>query len=621
MSSPSLPPAESARTEHTSSPSRLALLFDLTLILALSAGVTWLNVAWAIHNQAPPLSDDNSHLFNSIQMLWQVPACERPTALWLLYPGHYPPLAYQMTFIFYRWLGPHTWVAIASFFPFLAIMGLSMYGIGVGLGRRATGLICALATLCSPVVLDHARTYFLDLPSTAMLALSLCALLYSRGFSRRGWSLLFGVSMALGMLSKWTHPAFVLPLLLYTLHGALTHMYEERWPGLLVALIMAGTVMTMGLYVLESPGVFDGSDLTHGPSFRWTPWLLCAGLLIIGLGSLRRAVRTHPHLETLANLLESFWLSAMAAWPWYYYNGERVREKIVYQAHVQVDTSHGWMTYLQDTSMMVHGAPMLLVAGIAVGLSLPRLRAFTAIFAASVLIDMALTARLPADSRYFMPAVTCVVPLALVWTAHLQELVSAPLSKRLARAFGVSVLLLVAITCLWQVTASEWRHRGFRGLDGPSREQARNDRVYLGALPVLPAMPVPGSFPYDEVLDAVGALDRSPQRWVGVLESSDDASRFQPRSFLYHAAMRQMPLFVVETSDALEHGDNVHDIEQVKTFLVIHRDLDSRKRLLESAMAHGWLPRGTRERGRFTFSPDYVVEIHASAQSLKATSP
>ena len=50
---------------------------------------------------------------------------------------------------------------------------------------------------------------------TAMVMLNLLALMESKRFTRRGWSLIWGVSAALGMLVKWTFPVYVfIPLLL-----------------------------------------------------------------------------------------------------------------------------------------------------------------------------------------------------------------------------------------------------------------------------------------------------------------------------------------------------------------------------------------------------------------------
>lgn len=590
-------------------------LGDLAWVLALTCLVTALNVAWALQNQAPPTSDDNSHLYTSVKLLHQVSSSRGPLSLLLLYPGHYPPLTYQVTYVFYRLFGESPWVAVASFFPFLLTMALSLYGIGVRLGNRYTGLLCALAGLCAPVVLDHARTYFVDLPATAALALSVCAVLYCRGFQSRPWSLVFGLSMTIGLLSKWTHPAFVLPFLVVAMYAALATLYAERWPGAVVAGLMAVTVYVMARHVLAAISPIEVSDFTDGPSFRWPLWWGAAGLVTAALFGLRRAARARPNLLPMANMLEAFALSALLTWPWYYYNGERVREKMVYQAGVQVDFWQGVVAYIQDVSVMVYNAPLLLLAGLAVGLTARRTRGWTALLAIGVTLAIGLNALLPPDSRYVMPTVVLVVPLALAWIANLPPLVDDAGRRRIVGAACTGVAGIVALACLWQATAFVWQQSGFGALEGPRRTETRHGLMHLGVMPVLPADPKPGVYPYDEVLDAIQADDPSEHTWVAVLENREDAASFQPRTFLYHAARRSLDLFLVETADDIEAGRDVRDIEQVRTFLLIYRFDPDRARLLDAAVKRRWIAANARPVKVFTFSPAYHVELFTRERS------
>lgn len=585
-------------------PESLPRLADLAWVLALTCLVTALNVAWAMQNQAPPSSDDNTHLFTSVRMLHQVPSSRGPLSLLLLYPGHYPPLTYQVTYGFYRLFGEAPWVAIASFFPFLLTMALSMYGVGAWLGNRWTGLLCALASLCAPVVLDHARAYFVDLPATAALAFSLCAALYSRGFRSRPWSLAFGVSMAMGLLSKWTHPALVVPFLLVAMYKALAALYAERWPGMVVVALMAGTVYVMARHVLATPSPIAVSDFTEGPPFHWMQWCMAAALTGAALLGLRRAARTRPNLVALTNMLEAFALSVLLAWPWYYANGERVREKITYQAGVQVDFWQGVAAYIQDISVMLYNAPLLIAIGVTVGLALHRTRAWTALLALSVALGIGLNAMLPPDARYIMPTVVFVAPLALAWIAHAPVLFDLP-RRRPAQIACQGVAAIIAMTCLWQASAFL-----FAFGEGPRRIDARRDRMHLGVEPVLPVSPKPGVYPYNEVLDAIQTGDPSEHPWVAVLETREDAATFQPRTFLYHAARRSLDLFLVETADDIEAGRSVRDIEQVRTFLLIYRLESDRARLREGAAERHWIPSDARPSKTFTFTPAFRVEIY-----------
>lgn len=588
---------------------------DLGWVLILTCFVTALNVAWALQNQAPPTSDDNSHLYIAVRMLAQVSSSRSPLSLLLLYPGHYPPLTYQVTYAFYRLFGEAPWVNVASFFPFLLIMGLSLYGIGARLGNRWTGLLCAVAGLCAPVVLEHARTYFVDLPATAALALSVCAVLYCRDFASRPWSLAFGLSMAIGMLSKWTHPAFVMPFLLVAMYGALSTIYAERWPGVVVGALMAGTVYVMARHVLAASSPVEVSEFTDGPAFRWPLWWSAVGLVAAALCALRRGTRARPNLLPLANMLEAFALSALLSWPWYYHNGERVREKIIYQSGVQIDFWQGVTTYIQDVSVMVYNAPLLLAAGLAVGLSARRTRRWTALLAIGITFAISLNALLPPDSRYVMPAVILVVPLALVWLATLPPRINDTVRRHAVKTACASLAGVVAVTCLWQASAFACQQSGFGTLEGPRRVDTRHGLLHLGITPVLPADPKPGVYPYEEVLGAIRTGDRSEHTWVAVLESQSDAATLQPRTFLYHAARQGLDLLLIETTEDIGLGRDVRDIEQVRTFLLIYRFDTDRARLRAEAARRHWIDPDVRPSKVFTFSPAFHVEIFPRAHA------
>jgi 4-amino-4-deoxy-L-arabinose transferase-like glycosyltransferase len=586
-----------------------ALYVDLVLVSVMALAVTALNVHWAMLNQAPPASDDNSHLYSALELLGRVaamPGGGRGLSLLALYPNHYPPLAYQATLIAYGLFGVAPWVPIASFFPFLLVLASSMYGIGRGLAGRAVGLVCALAGLCAPVVLDLSRTYFLDMPSTAMLAFSLCALLYSRNFSSRPWSAAFGLSMALGVLSKWTHPVFILPFLAVGVYLALRDMYRERWPAVVVALLSASTLLLMTLYILSSPRRDDNTTFDVGPDFHWGGWLLAAAAILVVVGRLQRTAAGRPHLRPFANYVEAFAIAATLAWPWYYFNGEKVREKIVYQAGIAVNMRDALFYYLGDLSSMLYFAPILVICGIAVGLRVPRLRLATVLLVLSTLIGVVLAALLPPDSRYVMPVIVFVVPLGLVWTSTL----AGPW-----KGLQAAVLCLVSAACVWQATAFEWRSHGLARADGPLR--TRVEGAYLGLLPVLPALPEGGRYPFGEVLDALRARTRDGWVWVAVLEGREDAARFQPRSFLYQGALHGMKLIVIETTDALESGGEAHDVDQAGSFLLIYRDPASGRSLLREARNRGWLDPTAPPVGRFQFSPDFHVDVYQKARKEK----
>lgn len=589
-------------------PSPLSKL-DLATITLIALALAALNAYWQALHQAPPVSDDNSHLYASLHMLDQAASISSwPQSLSsvLLYPSAYPPLTYQVTLVAYGLLGVGPLTPVASFFPFLAILGLSMYGIGVNLGGRPLGWACALVTLGAPVVLDHSRTYFIDLPATALLALSVLSLSRSRDFTDRRWSLLFGVSMALGVLTRWTHLLFMLPMLAYATGRAL----HRARPSVAIGVGAAAVAVAGGLawLILHAP-VTDGCFVA-GPGFNWGTWAFCGADILVLAWLARTLARRRGGREgvaaALVNMVESLSLFAFMAWPWYWYNGARVRSKLDYQQGVQVDFWQGVHAYLTDLSTMVYMGPVLIAIGVAYGLWRPRLRAVTLMLMTSLALAMGFASLLPPDSRYFMPAIVFAVPLALFWTRHLAHVK--------ATRVGLAVLALVSVVSVWQATAFAWHRQGFTALDGPTRRETFKGPtslpMHLGLLPVLPEAPAGGTFPYDDLIEAVRASETARPVNMAVLITPEDAASFQPRTFLYRAGLRALPLSVVQSDESIRAGKLREDVAPCSVIVLVHTSSATQAQLLQMAHANGWLDASAQPSRSFLFSPTFHADLY-----------
>lgn len=126
-------------------------------------------------------------------------------------PNVRPPFAQLVTVGIYGLTGDTSQtMARLSILPFFWLLLFSTYAIGARLKDRPTGLVAATLLACFPQVLGYSRIYWMDLPLAAMTALSILALLASRGFTRRWSSVLFGVTVGLGLMTKYTFPVFIL---------------------------------------------------------------------------------------------------------------------------------------------------------------------------------------------------------------------------------------------------------------------------------------------------------------------------------------------------------------------------------------------------------------------------
>lgn len=86
-----------------------------------------------------------------------------------------------------------------------ACFELGRYAVGPGVG-----LISALLIGLFPMIMAMSRLFYAELLVATFVAINLLALAKSDGFRHRVWSLLWGVSLGVGLLIKWALPIYIL---------------------------------------------------------------------------------------------------------------------------------------------------------------------------------------------------------------------------------------------------------------------------------------------------------------------------------------------------------------------------------------------------------------------------
>lgn len=192
------------------------LLSGLFVGLALVAGI------WITLDRRPPAWDHANHLERAV-------SCERILAE----PGHhrikeilemssfYPPVVTCVAGALYRLTGPDPLASQAVILGFLAIGLGALFSLGRRLFDAETGLLAALVFGTAPFVVYSTTNFQLDLPLAAVAILSLLVLVRTEEFSRRPWSIVMGLTLALGMLVKPPFAVYVLPPLLVVAWRAL----------------------------------------------------------------------------------------------------------------------------------------------------------------------------------------------------------------------------------------------------------------------------------------------------------------------------------------------------------------------------------------------------------------
>lgn len=122
----------------------------------------------------------------------------------------YPPLLYFSSAILASLFGVSRTIFVETNIIYFLIMIFSVYFIGKKIGNRKIGLLSAFILSVFPMIFGMSRSFMLEFSLTAMVSFSICCLLYAEGFTNKKYSLLFGLSLGLGMLTKWTFPIFLI---------------------------------------------------------------------------------------------------------------------------------------------------------------------------------------------------------------------------------------------------------------------------------------------------------------------------------------------------------------------------------------------------------------------------
>lgn len=188
------------------------------LVLSLLIVVSGLGIyRWHQIDTLPPHQDEARHLRASLHYLDDLrrPFKERISLISFRRFETYPPLVYIVTIPFYLAGGTDKDVAGLVNIAFMAVIILSVYGIGRRLYTETVGLTATVITSCYPIIVGLSRLYVLEIPETAMVCLAIYAAIRTEGFRRTSWSFSLGIIFGLGMLVKWHFFIFCAAPVLY----------------------------------------------------------------------------------------------------------------------------------------------------------------------------------------------------------------------------------------------------------------------------------------------------------------------------------------------------------------------------------------------------------------------
>jgi 4-amino-4-deoxy-L-arabinose transferase-like glycosyltransferase len=241
----------------------------------------------------------------------------------MIWDTYKPPLLPLSAVPLYRLFGLSSDVAVMVNVFYMGILIAAVYGIGKHLYGRRVGLLAAFLVSIFPMTSAMSRYFYMDFALMAMVALSVYLLLRTEGFAHRGYSLLFGFSLGLGMLTKWAFPAFVAPPLLVVLISSpiWRDLRQRAWPPRvdLRWILIAGVVGLLASLLGYLPNREQVAGLLLGQWLLALSWLLVAATVYV---LSRRPSRS-------INLLSALMLGMLVASVWYLPGVEFIRKVIL----------------------------------------------------------------------------------------------------------------------------------------------------------------------------------------------------------------------------------------------------------------------------------------------------
>jgi Dolichyl-phosphate-mannose-protein mannosyltransferase len=224
-------PTRLALIERVRLPAWTGAAWGAIALWALFLGITFW---WLSQDRSIPIYDSGLHLLIALDVHEYLQHGELAAAFSPADP--YPPLAYTVGAlgVFVGGVGVAPPI-IAENLVFVSLLVLGCYKVGRLAFGPTGGLLAVIFALGSPLLIAQSHVFMIDVPETAMVAVSVWLIIATEGFSRIGASALAGLAVGLGMMTKEPFAFFVAGILVVTaLRGG-----WRAWRGIVVFAVVA----------------------------------------------------------------------------------------------------------------------------------------------------------------------------------------------------------------------------------------------------------------------------------------------------------------------------------------------------------------------------------------------
>jgi len=217
-------------------------------LAALLLGLAAVMAVWLSIDRRPPEWDHANHLERAVlcQRSLAEPGGEALQEI-IAESSFYPPIVTCAAGLLGFALPPLA-AAHAVMWGFLVVGTLAVFGLGRRLLDPAAGLLAAFLFATAPFVVFSLLHFQLDLPLTAMVALTLYALARTDALADGRWALGLGGLLGLGMLTKPPFAAYVSGALLWAVWLAIRSPDRRARLGRLLAAVGVAALIALPWY-------------------------------------------------------------------------------------------------------------------------------------------------------------------------------------------------------------------------------------------------------------------------------------------------------------------------------------------------------------------------------------
>ena len=232
----------------------------LPLFFMSFTAVLLLHVLYALLNDTPPVWDMAYHQMQGFQYLaaWKSGAWRQFADL----SSYYPPLYYLQEAVILGLGSYNRFLPLLANLPGIFLLSFCTFHSSNSYPNRRWAWLAGLLTLLFPLVAWTSRESLLDVSLSGWVAAAVFVLWRSRRMlESHPWSLLLGVIFALGMLTKWTFPAFLVFPIGYALYASrdrkrsLLHLFDA---------VLIGTPAVFFWYLPNLKSLAERFALTSG---------------------------------------------------------------------------------------------------------------------------------------------------------------------------------------------------------------------------------------------------------------------------------------------------------------------------------------------------------------------